>query len=71
MRLRSGAAFLRNVPGWISGYGMRKQDGTQACFLAHGALLERKPDGNYLIAWTFFEVRDSVAEVFLSRCHRR
>ncbi len=37
-------------------FDMRKQDGTDSCFLAHGVLLERKLDGNYLIAWTFFEV---------------
>lgn len=33
----------------------RKHDGTRSRFLAHGRLLEHKPDGNSLIAWTFFE----------------
>ncbi len=33
----------------------RKQDGTRTRFLAHGTLLDRKPDGNSLIGWTFFE----------------
>jgi DNA-binding CsgD family transcriptional regulator len=42
-------------PGIDLRFGMRKQDGTQACFLAHGTLLERKLDGNYIIGWTFFE----------------
>jgi DNA-binding CsgD family transcriptional regulator len=36
-------------------FGMRKQDGNQSCFIAHGTILDRKGDGNDLIAWTFFE----------------
>ena len=43
-------------PGVDLRFTVCKQDGTQACFLGRGALLERKLDGNYLIGWTFFEV---------------
>jgi DNA-binding NarL/FixJ family response regulator/PAS domain-containing protein len=49
------SSVSEELPGVDLRFGMRKPDGTQACFLAHGALLERKPDGNYLVAWTFFE----------------
>lgn len=37
----------------------RKHDGTRARFMAHGRLLEHKPDGNYLVGWTFFEAGTS------------
>ena len=33
----------------------RKSDGTWTRFLAHGALLDYRADGNFLIGWTFFE----------------